>query len=294
MDQRKQIKTLVCIGDIHGHLDKLESLWENLKKKMGEALEDATVVFLGDYCDKGPNTKGVIEWLINLKISRKEGTTICLSGNHDFGMASYLDCMPAETVYVDMDVTKDPRFTKGYFKHNVGEYGMHYMGRRWGGSHRYQAKATFMSYGVDMRYSLSCREELMAKVPDHHKDFLNELDWVYDVNLLGNGRGGESSDRVICVHAGLTEDNVEKQLVALAERDTTSKYVVYDRMLLFMQGRNGILEKPEELDALLISGHHGRRIIGRDRIILDIGAGKKNQPIEAIILPERILVSSDS
>jgi hypothetical protein len=52
-------KLLVGIGDIHGHLDRLEILWQKLEDAVGvERLQhQSTVVFLGDYCDRGPNTK---------------------------------------------------------------------------------------------------------------------------------------------------------------------------------------------------------------------------------------------
>ena len=37
-------KRVICIGDIHGHLDKLESLWEKLKEHLGEKELDSSVV----------------------------------------------------------------------------------------------------------------------------------------------------------------------------------------------------------------------------------------------------------
>lgn len=59
----------------------------------------AGIVFLGDYCDRGADTKGVLDWLIQLKRDRrKSGGTEpqFLAGNHDFGMACFLGFVPAE------------------------------------------------------------------------------------------------------------------------------------------------------------------------------------------------------
>lgn len=39
-------------------------------------------VFLGDYIDRGPDSRGVVEFLIELQ-SRKPAEIICLVGNHE-------------------------------------------------------------------------------------------------------------------------------------------------------------------------------------------------------------------
>ena len=64
---------VVCIGDLHGNLKDCKRLWENLTTKIGkEALLQASVVFLGDYVDRGEDTKGVLDWLIALRSERKK------------------------------------------------------------------------------------------------------------------------------------------------------------------------------------------------------------------------------
>ena len=84
---------ILFISDIHGYLYNLENVWNNIKNALGQAaLKQATVVFMGDYCDKGPNTKGVIDWLVQLKAEREQsspGKTVFLTGNHDFAMAFF-------------------------------------------------------------------------------------------------------------------------------------------------------------------------------------------------------------
>ena len=62
---------VICIGDLHGNINEVKILWGHIIKYLNEkVLCSATVVFLGDYCDRGPHTKEVFDWLIELKESR--------------------------------------------------------------------------------------------------------------------------------------------------------------------------------------------------------------------------------
>lgn len=69
------MRTLV-IGDIHGCLDPLRLLWNTIDFQ----LEDR-MVFLGDYVDRGPDSKGVIDFLMQLQ--QQGHNVIFLSGNHE-------------------------------------------------------------------------------------------------------------------------------------------------------------------------------------------------------------------
>lgn len=65
----------LAIGDIHGCLEPLQKLWEVIKP----TAEDH-IIFVGDYVDRGANTKGVIDFL--LSIQQTHNVTF-LSGNHE-------------------------------------------------------------------------------------------------------------------------------------------------------------------------------------------------------------------
>lgn len=69
------MKRLLVISDIHGELDKFCRL---LQKAQYRPQEDQ-LILLGDYIDRGPDSKGVIEKVRELK---KQGA-IVLKGNHD-------------------------------------------------------------------------------------------------------------------------------------------------------------------------------------------------------------------
>ena len=64
---------IYAIGDIHGCLDPLRRLMDQIHlSDMDE------VVFMGDYVDRGPESKGVIDYLLTL-----QGRYTFLMGNHE-------------------------------------------------------------------------------------------------------------------------------------------------------------------------------------------------------------------
>jgi serine/threonine protein phosphatase 1 len=69
-----------AIGDVHGCFGELDSLIATCDL-LSEA-EDARFVFIGDYVDRGPDTRKVIEFLIQSQ-HREAGRFICLRGNHE-------------------------------------------------------------------------------------------------------------------------------------------------------------------------------------------------------------------
>jgi serine/threonine protein phosphatase 1 len=66
---------LLAIGDVHGHLSALRQLLDLIRPSGTDQ-----IIFLGDYADKGPNVKGVIDYLIELAA---QYDVVFLRGNHD-------------------------------------------------------------------------------------------------------------------------------------------------------------------------------------------------------------------
>ena len=65
------------IPDIHGCLKTLKVLLENQLK----ITKNDKVYFLGDYIDRGPDGKGVLDYLMRLK--EEEYDIYCIKGNHE-------------------------------------------------------------------------------------------------------------------------------------------------------------------------------------------------------------------
>ena len=69
-----------AIGDIHGRLDLLTTLLAQIEQH--RAGRDRTIVFLGDYIDRGPDSAGVVATVRKLQ-AREPDAVVCLKGNHE-------------------------------------------------------------------------------------------------------------------------------------------------------------------------------------------------------------------
>ncbi len=75
---------IFAVGDIHGCLDKLISLMAIIDID----LKKDTLVFIGDYIDRGPDSKEVVDYLIDL--GQREDRVVFLKGNHELMLEDYL------------------------------------------------------------------------------------------------------------------------------------------------------------------------------------------------------------
>ena len=79
------------IGDIHGHCDELRMLLKKLGYEESSGAfrypgGERTVVFLGDYVDRGPKVR---ETFRLVRAMRDAGSAVALLGNHEFNMLSF-------------------------------------------------------------------------------------------------------------------------------------------------------------------------------------------------------------
>lgn len=79
-----------AIGDIHGCLAELDRLHNRIAVDWELApAERCTIVYLGDYIDRGPDSRGVIETLL-ASPSIPGAERIFLSGNHEQAMIEFM------------------------------------------------------------------------------------------------------------------------------------------------------------------------------------------------------------
>lgn len=123
---------IFAIGDIHGCYQKLRQLFARLPYDPGRD----TLVFLGDYIDRGWQSREVIDFILALR-SRGE-KVITLIGNHEYLMLEY-------------HRTQDPVLLPYLHRLGVG--------------------ATLRSYGASHLQAL--RE--LAFLPPEHREFFEEL-----------------------------------------------------------------------------------------------------------------------
>lgn len=152
-----------AVGDIHGQLGQLDAALEAIERH-GEPL--APVVFLGDFVDRGPDSRRVIETLMQGQAAGLPW--ICLMGNHDRYVLRFLDT-PG---YDDPNTSRPLLWTDA----PLG-------GRR-----------TLASYGVDVAEDRSITDihaDALAAVPQSHLDWITGLPRYYETAAQ------------IFVHAGL-------------------------------------------------------------------------------------------
>ncbi len=78
------VERILAIGDIHGCYLKLVRLMEKIKFNS----EKDILVFLGDYIDRGDQSKDVVDYLVQLK--KQWPSTIFLLGNHEQMLQEFL------------------------------------------------------------------------------------------------------------------------------------------------------------------------------------------------------------
>ena len=75
-----------AMSDIHGYLDVLKE-----KMELIDLSGDNILIFLGDYIDRGPNSREVLEYIKNLQDKYGENKVIVLKGNHEAMFLDWLD-----------------------------------------------------------------------------------------------------------------------------------------------------------------------------------------------------------
>jgi serine/threonine protein phosphatase 1 len=90
MSSRPAVPALTfAVGDIHGCIDKLARLLTNCaRESRGKSVR---YIFIGDYVDRGPDTRAVMETLMRLERDMAPGGVVCLRGNHEQLLLDSLD-----------------------------------------------------------------------------------------------------------------------------------------------------------------------------------------------------------
>lgn len=80
---------IYAVGDVHGRLDCLERLFVEINEDLqARPIAKSKIVMLGDYVDRGPDSRGVLDYLISISC---EFELICLRGNHDDRLLGFVE-----------------------------------------------------------------------------------------------------------------------------------------------------------------------------------------------------------
>ena len=148
--------SIYAIGDIHGHVGELDRVLELIEAD-GGAKEKA--VFLGDYIDRGPDSRAVLDRLVEGIAAGKDWVT--LKGNHDRLFEWFMEEEPRQ----------DPHMLIGY----------HWFHERIGG------RETLQSYGLDIDPKTRLKalhDEAQEAIPDSHLELLRNLELTFETEHL--------------------------------------------------------------------------------------------------------------
>jgi serine/threonine protein phosphatase 1 len=138
---------IAAVGDVHGRVDLLRRVAERLDAFAEDTSKRLVEVYLGDYVDRGADSRGVLDFLID-RSRLKDREVVCLAGNHEEMLLKALD--------------NDEDFIRWLF-----------FGGDW----------TLLSYGVspmDAKKSpTQARESFREALPPSHLDFMRELRPIY-------------------------------------------------------------------------------------------------------------------
>ncbi len=82
-----KITRLYVIGDIHGRLDLLDRMIDKIDRDAKEHGATSLTVTLGDYIDRGPDSRGVLDRLLSNPFP---GNYVALKGNHEALLQAFL------------------------------------------------------------------------------------------------------------------------------------------------------------------------------------------------------------
>lgn len=137
---------IYAVGDVHGRADLLKTLFDKIEADAAASAATPRIVMLGDYIDRGFQSRQVIDFLMSDKLSRFE--TTFLKGNHEAALMRFLE---------------------------QAEHGPEWA--------NYGGRETLVSYGVRPPRSLTMNEEWVTAhrafvecFPDSHLHFMRSLE----------------------------------------------------------------------------------------------------------------------
>ncbi len=151
---------IFVLPDIHGHKDKLDRALSLIESEAGP---DAQIVFLGDYVDRGPDARGVLQTLIDGQAAGRNWTA--LRGNHD---------------QLFLDFLTDARVNSPMLRPGLG-----WLNPVMGGLQ------TLSSYNIDAAEAHPEWQCATKSVPASHQVFLSDLPYTFETGDL------------LFVHAGI-------------------------------------------------------------------------------------------
>lgn len=182
---------IFAIGDIHGCHDKLA----NLLRRLPYDRQQDTLVFLGDYINRGPDSKKVLDLLISLK--KTCSNIVFLKGNH-------------EQALLDYNETGDPERLNLLRKMGI--------------------TATLESYGSTVR-----QLQGLSAFSAEHRDFLFTLDFAWMTGTTVFTHADISEEMLVALATGSpkAENTMEETMMLSSRRLTRESASTFGYTIVF-------------------------------------------------------------
>jgi serine/threonine protein phosphatase 1 len=202
-------RRVYCIGDIHGRLDLLQQLQAQIVADAAGFPGEKTLVYLGDYIDRGDESKEVIDLMLQQPLHGFE--TVHLLGNHEQTLLDFLQ-----------------------HPHDVTSW-LHYGGRE-----------TLLSYGVPVGFATGAQDidrmhaELEQRLPAQHLEFYQQLKlfhisgkygFVHAGIRPGIPLGAQAKDDLLWIRDEFTGSKQMHELVIVHGHTITAEVEFHDNRI---------------------------------------------------------------
>ena len=186
-------RRIYCIGDIHGRADLLQDLQRRVVADAADFTGQAVLIYLGDYIDRGLESRTVVELLYEGPPGGFEA--VYLMGNHEQTLLDFL---------------RHPREVASWLI--------------------YGGRETLFSYGVDPgapggRQDLEAlRDALEARLPRHHLEFFESCRFLHQEGDYcfvhagirpGVALGDQRNEDLLWIRQDFTESEVDHGMVVV-------------------------------------------------------------------------------
>ena len=140
-----------CIGDIHGRVELLKNIHEQIILDSAQYLGEKFIIYLGDYIDRGLHSKEVIDLLLKKPLPGFK--PVYLKGNHEQVLLDFLNIDPG-----------------------IAEEWLNFGGL-----------ATILSYGISItgipfgKKLIQLQQDFAKRIPPSHFSFYKQLHCSYEI-----------------------------------------------------------------------------------------------------------------
>ena len=161
---------IYAVGDLHGHLDLLVAMLDAVRADIRQHPDlPCTLIFLGDYIDRGPSSREILE-LLSAGVSISRCTTVFLRGNHEQWLEDFINGAPVLSEWAP----------KGGLM-TLQSYGL--------------SRGSILRGCFDGSLETEIREQFLSVLPAAHRRFIVDLRSSYSTNQYFFAHAGVDPDR---------------------------------------------------------------------------------------------------